>query len=367
MIRRYLPRDTDELISWYTRYLSPLGLVAGFLADTFFFLSRVDQASGLAIVCTHLILAAAAIAFLNAVREGSLSHPWFLAAAPFAPVLMQFSFGGLFSAFFSLYSRSAAFPATWIFVALLAVLLVGNERFLRFYERITFQVGVYFVALLSFMAFFVPVVVRRVGDDMFIASALLALAILVALVSALFHIAPTRMKEYRVRIVMTVASVFLGFTGFYFADLIPPLPLALKSAGVYHHIERLSSGDYRVLEEEASWLTQTFGHGRTLHLVPGESTHVFTSIFAPSGLSTRIAHEWQYRDPRTRTWHTAAYVPFDILGGRDAGYRGYSAKFEPAAGEWRVNTLTNAGKMIARVSFVVVHASSSPVLEERRL
>lgn len=367
MIRRYLPRDTDELIHWYTRYLSPLGLVVGFLADTFFFLSRVDQASGLAIVCAHLVLAAAAIAFLNAVREGSLSHPWFLATAPFAPILMQFSFGGLFSAFFSLYSRSAAFPATWVFVALLAVLLVGNERFLRFYERITFQIGVYFVALLSFMAFFVPVVVRRVGDDIFIASALLALAVLVALVSALFHIAPTRTREYRMRIAATTAGVFLGFVGFYFADLIPPLPLALKGADVFHHVERTTGGDYRALAEDTSWIEQTFGYGRTLHLVPGESAYVFTSIFAPTGLSTRIAHEWQYRDPRTREWVTAAQVPFDILGGRDAGYRGYSAKFEPAAGEWRVNTLTNAGKMIARVSFTVVYASSSPVLEERRL
>lgn len=367
MLRRYLPHDTESLIHWYTRYVSPLGLVAGFLADTFLFLSRVDQVSGLVIVCAHLILAAAAIAFLNAVREGSLSHPWFLAAAPFAPVLMQFSFGGLFSAFFSLYSRSAAFPATWLFVALLALFLIGNERFWRFYERITFQIGIYFVALLSFMAFFVPVVVHRIGDDIFIASALLALAILGGLISALFQVAPIRTRAFRTRIVVTAGGVFVGFVAFYLADLIPPLPLALKSAGTYHHVERTSGGEYRSLGEESSWIEEMFGYGRTLHLVPGESAYVFTSIFAPSGLSTRIAHEWQYYDARAHAWQTVAYVPFDIIGGRDAGYRGYSAKFEPGAGKWRVNTLTNAGKMIARISFTVVHASSSPALVERQL
>lgn len=365
MIRRYLPRDIDQLIEWYTHYLSPLGLIAGFLADTFIFLSRVDQLSGLIIVCGHLVISAAAIAFLNAAREGRFSHPALLRIAPFSPVIMQFSFGGLFSAFFSLYSRSAAFPATWLFVAILAALMLGNERFFRFYERVTVQVGIFSLALLSFIAFFVPLIVHRIGDDVFLLSAAIALAILAALLAALFHIAPMRMREFRRRIAAVVIAVFAGFVGFYFADLIPPLPLALKEAGVYHLIEREAGGGYRARGEATSWAEDVFGFGRVVHLVPGESAYVFTSIFAPPGLSTRIAHEWQYRDASTGEWITAAYVPFDIVGGRDAGYRGYSAKYQPAPGVWRVNVLTNARKTIARVSFTVVEASAAAPLVAR--
>lgn len=364
-MRRYLPRDTDELIHWYTRYLSPLGLIAGFLADTFFFLSRVDQLSGLLIIGVHLVLAALAIVFLNMAHEGRITHPLLVRAIPFAPVAMQFSFGGLFSAFFSLYSRSAAFPATWLFVALLAVLLVGNERFLRAYERLTFQIGIYAVALLSCAAFLVPVVVRRIGDDIFSLSVLLSVMLLVSLGGAIAHLAPVRFSIYRTRIIGVVAAVTTVFVGFYFLNLIPPLPLALKSAGIYHEVERTDSGAYRALGEPVLWTDRMLGRATTLHLVPGESAYVFTSIFAPSGLATGIAHEWQYRDERG-SWVSAAYVPFDIVGGRDAGYRGYSAKYDPAPGEWRVNVLTDSGRIIARVAFRVVAAAEAPVLAEVR-
>lgn len=367
MMRRYLPRDIDQLIEWYTHYLSPLGLVAGFLADTFIFLSRVDQLSGLIIVCGHLTLSAAAIAFLNAAREGRFQHPLLLRLAPFSPVLMQFSFGGLFSAFFSLYSRSAAFPATWLFVAILAVLMLGNERFFRFYERVTVQIGIFSLSLLSFMAFFVPLILHRIGDDVFLVSAGIALAILATLVAALFQIAPERMREYQRRVAAVVIAVFLGFVGFYFADLIPPLPLAIKQAGVYHTIERAEGGGYRAQGEATSWAEDVFGYGRIVHLTEGESVYVFTSIFAPPGLTTRIAHEWQYRDAASGEWVTAAYVPFDIAGGRDAGYRGYSLKYAPREGQWRVNVLTNDGKTIARVSFTVIRSVTAPALVERSL
>jgi hypothetical protein len=360
MIRRYLPRDTEQLIHWYTRYFSPLGLIAGFLADTFFFLSRVDQASGLAILFFHLTLAALAILFLSAIQEGSMRSAWALKAAPFAPVIMQFAFGGLFSAFFSLYSRSAAFPATWLFVALLAILLVGNERFLKFYSWHTFQVSIYFVSLLSFTAFFLPVALHRIGNDIFVLGSFMSLGIMIALLAVLYRVAPSVALLYRTQVARALAVILGVFVGLYFTNLIPPLPLALKTSAILHDISREADGSYRALREPVSLKEQIIGFRSTFHKVSGESVYVFTAIFAPTGLSTSIIHEWQWFDAQQGAWTTVAEVPFDIIGGRDGGYRGWSGKHDPAPGNWRVNVLTPSGKLITRVSFVVEEVVTSP-------
>ena len=62
VIRRYLPKDVEELVHWYERYISPLSLVAGFLADNFILLRRVDLWRSNALLFSYLIVAAAGIA-----------------------------------------------------------------------------------------------------------------------------------------------------------------------------------------------------------------------------------------------------------------------------------------------------------------
>src|SRR3989344_3728797 len=64
----------------------------------------------------------------------------------------------------------AAVAASWIFVILLAALLLANERFVRFYMRFAFQVGIFFTTLFSFLIFFLPVIFHRIGPYMFFAS-----------------------------------------------------------------------------------------------------------------------------------------------------------------------------------------------------
>src|SRR3954470_9274853 len=116
MLRRLLPQSVEELIRWYERYISPLSLLAGFLLDNFVLLKRVDVFFTNALLISYLIVAAIGIAVFQLIETGRLRQPWVLAIAPFVPVIVQFSFGGLFSGYLSLYSRSAAFAASWVFV-----------------------------------------------------------------------------------------------------------------------------------------------------------------------------------------------------------------------------------------------------------
>lgn len=364
MIKRYLPKSTEELIHWYERYISPLSLIVGFIADNLFLTRRVDLWQTNALLSFYLVLSAAGMLFLNAVEEGKLRGRRYLAVAPFVPIVIQFAFGGLFSGYLSLYSRSAAFAGSWVFVIVVAILLVGNERFRRLYVRVPFQISLYFIVLFSFFIFYLPVLFHRIGVEMFLAGGMLSLVILAAFLVALGKVAPRRMKESLTPAARAVALIFLVFNILYFTNLIPPLPLALRSAGVYHEVARVD-GQYRLSGEEVPWYESFLNYNTIFHRAPGDTAYVFTAVFAPTGLSTTVVHEWQHYDAATSSWLTVSRLSFTISGGRDGGYRAYSAKDDPATGPWRVNVLTPDGRIIAQVAFTVVDATSTPELVEK--
>src|SRR3989338_7550831 len=152
-----LPRNIEEAAEWYILYISPLALVAALLIDTFFLLRRVDTLLTSLVLFFYLSLSAALIVLIALIQTGRLQQWWLLKITPILPVVSQYAFGGLFIAFLSLYSRSAAYSWSWIFVAALIVLLVANERFVRFYLRFSFQMSILFTVLFSFLIFYIPV------------------------------------------------------------------------------------------------------------------------------------------------------------------------------------------------------------------
>jgi Protein of unknown function (DUF2914) len=357
MIRRYLPKNIQELVHWYERYVSPVSLVAGFISDNLILLKRVDLWTTDALFLFYLTLSAAGIVLINALEAGKIRQKFIIDAAPVIPIVVQFAFGGLFSGFLSLYSRSAGYAASWIFVALVATLLLGNERFSRFYVRVPVQVSILFTTLFSFLIFFLPVVFHQIGPWMFAASGLSAL-ILIALFLALLIAVVPAVKKQLTTSARVIAVIYVVFNVLYFTNAIPPLPLSLKDAGVYHSVMHdTSDGTYVVTGEQQPWYDSIYPFDVTFHEQPGQSVYVYTSIFAPSGLSTQVLDEWQYDN--AGKWTTEATIEYSIVGGRDGGYEGYSESLDPAPGKWRVNVITQYGQLIGRVSFTVVDATSA--------
>jgi hypothetical protein len=358
MVRRYLPKSAEELVHWYERYISPLSLIAGFISDNLILLKRVDLWTTDALFLFYLVVSSSGILLINLIESGRLRKPWVITAAPFIPIVIQFAFGGLFSGFLSLYSRSAAYAASWIFVAIVAALLLGNERLSRFYVRVPVQITILFTTLFSFLIFFLPVIFHEIGPWMFVASGAVALVLISLFAMLLVRVVP----ETRKQLTMTaraIAAIYLLFNLFYFTNLIPPLPLALKDAGVYHIVTHdPTSGAYFVEGEPTPWyqtLEQIFlRYDTVFHESPSESVYIYTAIFAPSGLSTNILDEWQHYDTQSGKWVTEATIAYPIQGGRDGGYEGYSEYPTPQEGAWRVNVVTQYGQLIGRVSFTVV-------------
>ncbi len=355
MIRKYLPRSTEQLIHWYERYVSPLALLVGFLLDNFIFLDRIDSLQSYALISSYLIIAAIAIALLNVIEEGRLSYPVVLKVAPFIPVVMQFAFGGLFSAFLALYARSASVLVSWVFVIAVAVLLLSNERFRSRYTKLPFQVGIYFIALFSFLIFLLPILFHRIGSVMFFLSGALSVLAIAALLYGLSRIIPETFQRDRTAVARTIAIIFVLFNVLYLSNAIPPLPLALKDAGVYHAVNKQGNA-YAIRAEDQSWYRTYLPIPERIHLVPGAGLYAYTAIFAPTGLSTRILHEWQYKVPG-EGWTTRSTVGFQIAGGQDRGFRAYSVKIAPEEGRWRVNVLTPSRQTIGRLNFEVVYVA----------
>src|SRR3989344_8720425 len=251
MIRRYLPQSTEELIQWYERYIAPVSLLAGCIADNIIF-RAIDLWTMTFALALYLAVAVVGIFILNLVETGRLKNTLVLRVAPFLPVVVQFAFGGIFSGFFVLYSESAAAAVSWISVAVLALLLIGNERFRRRYRSFSFQTGVLFVSFLGFFIFLAPLIFKRISPEMFLVSSAISIALIVLYVLGARRILPELVDANRKTIARSVGAIFLIFSALYFTNAIPPLPLAQKDAGVYHHIERVD-GEYHALYEPTTW------------------------------------------------------------------------------------------------------------------
>ena len=364
MARARLPKSVQEAADWYMRYVSPLSLVAGFIADNLFLARRPDLLLTNVLLFSYLVIAALGILVINLIQTGRLRHPLYLKALPLLPVVAQFAFGGLFSAYLSLYSRSAAVSVSWIFLAALVVLIFGNERFSHFYARFPVQIGIYFTVLFSFLIFFLPVVFHRIGTLMFLVSGIVALALTSALLAALLKLMP-EMSVHRTRVARTIAVIYLVFNTLYFTGAIPPLPLALKDAGVYHAVTRTPSGGYSLMGEPVPWYDILARYNSTYQVRSGENAYAYSAVFAPSGLSITILHEWQRYDEVSKRWVTTDTVAFPIYGGRDGGYRGYSIKSAITPGPWRVNVITQDGQLIGRISFTVDTAAGAVQIETK--
>ncbi|MDP3730988.1 MAG: DUF2914 domain-containing protein [bacterium] len=343
-----------DLLVKYEKYLSPGAMLLGFVVDSLT-LTRADVWLDNLILLSYLLLAGISILLLNAHAAGRVQRISRLIVL--LPLAMQFAFGGLFSGFVVLYSRSASLAASWPFIAIMAALLIGNEYFRNRYRRLAFQIGIYFLAIFSYLTFAVPVVLNTIGQLIFLLSGLLSLLVIYFIVRAINAFAPEQIQPFKRTILSAVLIVFAGFNFLYFANIIPPIPLALKDMFVAHQVEHLDSGDFLVTYEKPKWYHFFKDFNPTYHRFGNEPIFVFSAIYAPTDLRTDIIHEWQFFDEKNSHWVTASRLQYAIFGGRQQGFRGFSFKSNVQPGKWRVTVQTKSGQILGRIKFKVIQSS----------
>ena len=354
---------TRAFLEQNERKLSLFAFVFGFIWDNLT-LTRVDRLFDNLVITGYLLVAFASICAINAHNVGKLPRGVIKRAAQFAGFLLPFAFGGLLSGFLIFYSRSGEVLTSLPFLLLLGVLFIGNEFFKRQYQRLIFQMAVFFVTLYSYAALIIPVLSGRIGGFVFVVSGLVSLFLLYLALRGVAVFAKEEVEKSRHTLYTIIAIIFVTFNFLYFNNMIPPIPLSLKAIGVYHSIERTRSGAYQLSYEKAPLYSFGKKTSAVFHRAPGEPIYVWSSVFAPTRLDTEVLHRWSYYDEATREWVSASVVGFPISGGRNEGYRGYSTKQGVFPGKWRVDVETLRGQVIGRFTFVVEDAGKTPELTQ---
>ncbi|MFI5260475.1 MAG: DUF2914 domain-containing protein [Candidatus Paceibacteria bacterium] len=341
----------------YERHLSALAMIAGFVSDNLLF-KRVD------LVQTQILFAVYAAACFIAIplfhrfevraERGARAPGWRF----ILPFVTQFALGGFWSGFVIFYGRSADLGASWPFLLFLFGILIVNEYFHQYHDRLVFTSVLFFFALYSYAIFEVPLYTGSIGTLTFLESGAVAIALFALFTSLLRIVARERFLSDLWRIRFGAFAVLILINVFYFTNILPPLPLSAEAAGIYHSVWRVP-GDYLASTENQGWQVRYLGFPATLHIALGDSVSAYSSVFAPTILSTSIVHRWQWYDPFLKQWVLKATIAYPIQGGRDGGYRGYSTVNIQEAGQWRVNIETIDGRRITQLPFTVVEIASS--------
>lgn len=268
-----------------------------------------------------------------------------------SPLIIQFIFGATLSASFIFYWFSGSFSVSWPFMFMIAILMIANEAFRNYYMKPVIQISVYYFITLSLISLMLPYLLNSISAWIFVLGGLLSLGVGYLYLTIALKIV-SKLKFIKKRLITVSLIIFSLMNVLYFTNLIPPIPLSLTEAGVYHNIER-SNGGY-ILEIESQNLIEKIIPGEVVHIVEGAPIYIFSAIFAPFDLDTQIIHQWQHFDSSSKRWVTKDELSFTIYGGRDEGYRGFSQKSSLSEGFWKVNVQTSRGQTIGVIRFKIL-------------
>lgn len=332
--------------------------VAGFLFDTLF-VGRIDKVHNIIHQATYLFLCALFTALELRELHGDFTPPPRLKTAwRYHTGATHFMLGTLLNIYTLFYFKSASLGTSFVFLSVLAAMLAVNE--LKPFESsgTTMRMSLFSLCLVSYCTYLVPVLAGRIGPLIFLGSIAAATAAVAVLSYWLSRRLPDRPQVVWRHVAIPFAVVQLGFAALYFGKLIPPVPLSLENAGIYHEVRR--DGDLFALSMTRSpWRFWERGD-QTFDARPGDKVHCFVSVFSPTRFRERLQVRWQHRDP-DRGWLEADAIPLAIAGGRDGGFRGETVKANYKPGRWRVLVETSDGRELGRVSLTIrPDASSAP-------
>ncbi len=352
----------NKLIAWAARNERRLGAALfafGFLTDV---LTYALLPVGLATIAftAYLVLAGASMLGAHVTADWhDAEHPRKKAIAVLFPLVALYALGNLFSGFVIFYAKNSVIGVSWPFIVILILLYAGSEYFRMYKHYLVFQTTLFFFALYAYAIFALPLITGTIGPWTFAGSTLAAGLVFSLFLLVLWTVNHKRFLDNARQTVAASGVIIAVVVASYFSGLIPPIPLALKDAGIYHSLVR-TIGGYRVTTEPLKpWFDIT---PTRVHPTPGETLYAYSAVAAPGNLTGTIVHRWEHRDGST--WVTESKISFPISGGREGGYRGYSAKENLSSGKWRVSVETPGGQVVGRLYFIVESAGTRPALTE---
>ncbi|PKO45698.1 MAG: DUF2914 domain-containing protein [Betaproteobacteria bacterium HGW-Betaproteobacteria-22] len=354
-----------DQISWLEKCTHHVRKAGDYLPAVFFFsgfiwdaltIGRNVNGLDLLIFAVYLLLAALILFFIARPipLENNTNKLVVLFRKHYAPrfpyFVLQFLFGSLFSALFILYFKSSSHWLAWLMSLGLGVLLVANEFLESQYKRFTLSWAMFGLCAMLLFNFALPFLIGSIHAVWFYLSTLMG----AALAYWLYKNTPQHFGS--IQPVGWLAGLLMLA---YLVDMIPPVPLVKREVTVAYTIDKVGR-DYLLTQQAAEWWRFWRASSDALKLLPGQRAYCFSSVFAPAGLKTRLYHRWEHYEQK-QGWKTQSRIGFDVSGGRNDGFRGYTYKQNLTVGDWRVRVETENEKTITVYRFSVAQANVAPV------
>ncbi len=336
----------------YERHAGIAALFGGFIFDTLT-LGGPDELFGTLVLGGYILVSAVCIVALSLFGRTQKIAPVFLL------LFLQFCFGNIAGGLLVLYGQSGTFEGSFLFFLLFGIFAVANEFLRQRYTLLNFHIGAWFFLVLAYSALVMPVLLKQMGDNVFIGSIFFATAAVGLLILIIYLVSPAGFTNVKKRVGATLLCIGILFTGLYFFNIIPPVPLSLRQIGIFHSVTR-TSGIYEATLEKPEWYEFFRMTNKVFTAKGGEKAYCFVSVRAPVSLHASLVHRWEAYDEGLREWQTAQILSFPITGGRAEGFRGYSEK-EVSEGRWRCSVETTRGALVGRTTFIVKEGLREPL------
>lgn len=351
-LARYKKSKFGILLNKHKKFAPIAFFIAGFIWDSLT-LGRIDRLYDIFILCTYMLLLTASIYIYNLVDGDKWEKTVFRKYEAYLPLAIQFFLGGLTSAYVIYFSRSVSLSKTASFFLILLFLLFANEVFKKRVSNKYLQFSTYYFINFTFLSFFVPVVLKEMSTDIFIISGFISSFSTFLLIILIYrNSSSTRTEIVKWKMFSLIFTIYLLINTFYYFRLIPPVPLALDKGLVAYNIEK-QNGNYIVSYEVDDWYIFWRDHKIDFNRSLNKPVYIFTSIFAPTDLKKKIYHQWKWYNTVTKEWQNLDKIGFEITGGRDNGFRGYSFKNNIVDGEWKVEVITEEDLVLGVVDFKI--------------
>lgn len=335
-----------------------IAFFGGFLWDAFT-LGRSVKWLDLSILLAYLTLAGGILWWLGHRKHLANEDPTVVTSLgkfEHVPYLaLQFLFGGLFSALFIFYFKSASHVLAFFAALALGGLLVLNEFIHEHYHRFSLTWALFGLCAMLLFNFILPYAVGSIHAAWFYISTLAG----AALAHALRKKTPgVPGRAYPVWVIAGVLSLA------YLLDVIPPVPLVKKELQVGTQFSK-DNNDYVLYTETHPWWKPWTWFSHDVHIISGESVYCISTVFAPKGLQTKLYHRWQRFDAH-RGWVTQSRIGFSLSGGRNGGFRGYTYKQQMQAGKWRVIVETETERTLSVMTFDLLFLDAQQTPPEKQ-
>jgi hypothetical protein len=348
-------------------FFEVLFFFAGFTFDVVL-LHRIDSTPLLIHQGSYLVLSAFFIGVDHRIHvAGHEPRGFWAKPLSFRTWLIHFLLGTLLNAYVVFYFRATSvLSASSLFMAALLAVMVINEL-PKFREKgPVVRVALLSFATTSYFAYLLPVLVGHLSAPLFLTAVLLGTAATFGLWQLYLRLTKDPQWTLR-RAVAPGLVVQAALVLAYFANVLPPVPLSLKSVGIYHQVEKVSGeqgSGYQVSYVAAPAWKFWSAKDAVFHWREGDKAWAFAQVFAPDGFKDRLSFQWQYDDPK-RGWVDLGGPSTHDLGSgtrnREQGFRTFANATVSRPGTYRVVLRSSDGRELGRETFdAVADLSTEP-------